>query len=87
MWWMAARTCIFLMSAIRLGQWKSIVSAQKIFAAKFCPSQITLPANLRWRFSPSSEEAITNAPPQLVDTVRIVDGAFSFTLHGVPESV
>jgi hypothetical protein len=29
--------------------------------------------------------AVTNAPPELGDAVRVVDGAFSFTLHGVPE--
>lgn len=35
----------------------------------------------------SSEGPVTNAPPQLADAVRVLDGAFSFTLHGVPAGV
>jgi hypothetical protein len=35
----------------------------------------------------SREAAITNAPPQLADAVRVVDGAFRFTLRGVPGGV
>jgi hypothetical protein len=30
---------------------------------------------------------VTNAPPELGNAVRVVDGAFSFTLHGVPGGV
>jgi hypothetical protein len=35
----------------------------------------------------SSMGAITNAPPQIADELRVADGAFSFTLRGVPEGV
>jgi hypothetical protein len=33
----------------------------------------------------AAQGAITNAPPQLADATRTADGAFNFTLRGVPE--
>lgn len=67
------------------------VEVNRIGTENFCSKVLSLTDYTAGKspmaVSPSSEEAITNAPPQLVDTVRIVDGAFSFTLHGVPESV
>ena len=35
----------------------------------------------------NSSGAITDAPPQIVDAVRMAEGAFEFTLRGVPEGV
>lgn len=35
----------------------------------------------------SSEGAITNAPPQFTDALRVIDGAFSFTLRGIPGGI
>ena len=65
------------------------VEVNRVGTENFCSQVLTL-TNFVTDYSAAGIQAgtsgaITDAPPQLADAMRTADGAFSFTLRGVPE--
>jgi hypothetical protein len=66
------------------------VEVNRVSTENFCSQVLSLAGDTAGKSSaaiPDTVTAITNAPPQLTAAVRMADGSFSFSLHGVPGGI